>query len=806
MSNQSDRVTQKSPCRPLDFSARSTRPAQTGGVGLYRVRRPAKRVFRSKRRRWRSKRRVPSCNVDDVLAGAVTPTAAELIALIHRVNPTDKGLHTTEENARYRQKSALQSLLINRFGDYLELEHDPDNSDVIGLRHRLYKQDAAHAVIAELDDDARSWVRHQFAAARHDFEVYSEGPTKQRLRTPAVRASAGDLLERGRAAAEEYDYDVARAAFTSAFEASGGAPEAALALLGLLVEFLGMNRDALALRERLSLRAREVSEVRGLLAVAAARAGDADAEDLIDGADPAHGVEALCEIGRRLVNAPDLEGAERVHRRACLLGGDDPDLTREVTLLAEEIDKARTAALEAAEGDLEARVATLTPEEALLAVERFLKAHPESRRATRLLRDCRRRRVAPDVSRLCGLAEQALVAGRDREARRLVREAAELDEASEQVKVLQTRVEAALEAARVEAWETSTAKLLVDGDLAAGLAAWHALPKASQGRVRAGVNLPVLDAFAILCREHRRQPADSLIAAACALQSATSHMTLDHAAAAVAALEEHWRLLRDVPAAVELHREAKLRASKQAQERAVGALASAKSALDAGNLELARDRMAVADASLLDPIQQEERTELEGHLVRAEAAQSRLHDAQEAWRQAGPFLDSAVPWTSVADPSPLTPGPAPRLLAARDAIGGLLMEPGCQDRALWAGRLAEARNAERVHASPLALEGADAVDVGLRDIVLRDGRQWATVWGALPDGNLVAVDYEHDVLSSRVVDPCSSEVIRATSIRLPRHSRAPVRLGLTGTTAWLLCGTTFVEVYPIDGPRSGRAG
>lgn len=40
--------------------------------------------------------------------------AAELIALIKRVNPTDRNLPASERERRYREKSALQSTLIRR--------------------------------------------------------------------------------------------------------------------------------------------------------------------------------------------------------------------------------------------------------------------------------------------------------------------------------------------------------------------------------------------------------------------------------------------------------------------------------------------------------------------------------------------------------------------------------------------------------------------------------------------------------------------------------------------------------------------
>src|SRR5262249_9289413 len=97
---------------------------------------------------------------DDVLEGRARPNARELLALIHEVNPSGHDLPAKETARRYAQKSRLQTLLIHRFPDEVVVE--PSNEPgVVGLRHRVSGADACHAVVAALDDDARSWVQRQ---------------------------------------------------------------------------------------------------------------------------------------------------------------------------------------------------------------------------------------------------------------------------------------------------------------------------------------------------------------------------------------------------------------------------------------------------------------------------------------------------------------------------------------------------------------------------------------------------------------------------------------------------------------------
>lgn len=103
--------------------------------------------------------------VEAALSGRVRVTAAQVLALIHQVNPTGQGLSPSLEAERYRMKSRLQSMLVLRFPGELEITADPSRPGVISIRHRYLPQDGCHAVIADLDEEARSWATMQLDLA-----------------------------------------------------------------------------------------------------------------------------------------------------------------------------------------------------------------------------------------------------------------------------------------------------------------------------------------------------------------------------------------------------------------------------------------------------------------------------------------------------------------------------------------------------------------------------------------------------------------------------------------------------------------
>ena len=150
----------------------------------------------------RRSRRLP--DPEAVLTGRARVSMEELVALVHRVNPTGRQLPADEEAHRYRQKSELQSLLIARHGDDLVVEQVSE--DVVSLRHPHGMADACHAVVGELDEEARAWVRRRLVDA-----TLAEPHEPDRPTAPLDRTVSLDPLARGRVALEEWDYDQARA-------------------------------------------------------------------------------------------------------------------------------------------------------------------------------------------------------------------------------------------------------------------------------------------------------------------------------------------------------------------------------------------------------------------------------------------------------------------------------------------------------------------------------------------------------------------------------------------------------------------
>ena len=130
----------------------------------------------SRRRKTKAKQQQP-LDPEEVLEGRVEYRPEELFDLIHQVNPTRRKLPRKEEHRRYALKRRLQSLLVRRFGDEHLKVGTTVHPGVVSLDHISGLRDACHAVLAELEPDARSWVRHQLdLAADVDDETALELP------------------------------------------------------------------------------------------------------------------------------------------------------------------------------------------------------------------------------------------------------------------------------------------------------------------------------------------------------------------------------------------------------------------------------------------------------------------------------------------------------------------------------------------------------------------------------------------------------------------------------------------------------
>lgn len=257
----------------------------------------------------------------DVLAGRLRPSVVELFELIHAINPTGRKAEprrSSQTMREYEIKARLQSLLVRSYGDELRVEAQEDGT--IAIAHRYSNRDGCHAQLDTLDDDARAWVRWQLdmnTASPDDSHAVAASPAPRGRVRDTVRDKDGedddDLLERGRRALAEYDFDVAVSAFRDALEQSGGDVAAARALLEVLVDSLAQDDEALALEEELNGDARADGDVQSLLGLAAARAGQRErAREWLEAAAGARAAEAWVVLARDALEhraVPDAEGA-----------------------------------------------------------------------------------------------------------------------------------------------------------------------------------------------------------------------------------------------------------------------------------------------------------------------------------------------------------------------------------------------------------------------------------------------------------------------------------------------------------------
>jgi hypothetical protein len=140
---------------------------------------------------------------------------------------TGTGLPRAETTRRYQLKNRLRSLLVRRFGD----EHlivRPGDDGTVSLDHRSGSRDACHAVVDELEPDARSWVRLRLDLAASPAVEDDAGTTIDGRATATGEPSVEALVGRARRAVQEYDYEAAERDLTQAFAASGGATTVAL--------------------------------------------------------------------------------------------------------------------------------------------------------------------------------------------------------------------------------------------------------------------------------------------------------------------------------------------------------------------------------------------------------------------------------------------------------------------------------------------------------------------------------------------------------------------------------------------------
>ena len=381
--------------------------------------------------------------------------APELVELIYKVNPTGLDLPQAVLQRRYALKSKLQSLLLHQFADDIVIVRVESEEGVVGLHYRPQNRDACHAVVAELDEDARSLVHLRLDTGKlGEQRTLQPSPTKptNSTKVSSTGATPGDLLQLGRNALAAYDFDKARSCFEQAYEETGS-DVAAVALLEFLVDHLAAYQEALDFEEQLDDEPGD--EVRALLALAAANVGRADDfTRLAEGNEHPRLAGALLTLAAAAVKENRFEDAFRHLKDARQRDSALPEL---VTLEA-ELTKKRSNAREPDEKELERLVAAGDLEAIEKQTQLVLQRWPDSGMARRVLKDVDSRRREQRAQALVKEGDQALQQQDHEKAKRLYLEAVGLGATGLEKKLQE--IDLVLQARREDEAVKSTLKLL----------------------------------------------------------------------------------------------------------------------------------------------------------------------------------------------------------------------------------------------------------------------------------------------------------------------------------------------------------
>lgn len=684
--------------------------------------------------------------VSRVLAGGVRPSAAELVELIRQINPTGRGLPATATQRRYQLKSRLQSLLLCRFGEDVEILVEPGRQGVVILRHRgVERGDAAHALLAELDADARSIVQHRLdtaGAAVHEapppmelLRSTSRARTEKTPSNPYSSTSTSELLRQGRAAMAEYDYESARAHFEAALRSSGGALVAALPLYELLVEHLAADEDALNLVPLLAAEAVGHAALRAQLALASARLGEQiEAERWLRGLDDAAAAPVWLALAQRALADEADEAAAACLERARALRAPAADLLR----LSEALADLQRVKWHPQEVELERCVREESMESVEAAARALLKHWPESPAARRALALVAQRRRKEQSERWCQEATQALAQGhlelavqKCRMAREHGQVPAELEQAIQTAR--QEREQAQLQAC--------VAELTGARASAEALGRYVQLPQQLRAEVRRAAGNPILDWLEALELPRTSAPTHAAIEAVLALQRAE---TLPDPAAVLAALSPHEKILERLDHARRLlartHATLLTRRSLQTEEQ----LTSAEAELTAGELTAAEQRLAGIELRGLDAPLRERMRQLKERLVRRHGFLCHVDDLQR-------YLA------------------ADDLLKAQEEVTGLLELCDPAERPAWAARRLEI--AERIRQQwclrEFSLSGTRLAELLHTQAALDFAASQLETVHALADRELILAHSHGGWLFLFIVDVQDATVRQALTLRTP---------------------------------------
>lgn len=710
----------------------------------------------------------------DVVSGAVEPTAAELIRLVHEANPTGERLSKAEALRRYAEKAKLQSVLIRRFGDDLIVERGRDDA-VIGLRHRHLDEDACHAVVAELDDDVRGWVVRQLDLGSDDNNETASTRSKHRQnqRKEARRdesfdedASPDELFRRGVEAQENFDFESARGLYETVLAEAPSHTRAAGALVALLVDTLAADADALEFAGRLAPTVARDSKIKVLLAVAAARLGNEDVvERSLLGVDDARGADACTELARQALRANRLDSARTWIERAQKLDSVHPDLAA----LQAEFAQSRANARAPLEAEIKRAEAEGRAADALERAKDVLRSWPESAIAREIVRAHERSQREAEFLRLVDAAEEAWTRGDWDIARATFQRASWLPGCSEEERHrLGARGEAAKAKLREEADAATVARvvrLFEEPTKDDAYRSFLALEAPLRTRVRAAHDdamLGELEAFA----SHRDEFAiDHLVRAIVAFVAAKAKAETDPSGA-LAALVPHRELLRVNREMRVLDEVLRRRIAEQKTSDARERLCNARRALDDRRADEARGLVAqVVERDLPD-----------GELAALATLRERLQELDELDSLLGRYHSSRIDGDA---------------LSARNLAVKIGSRVPVEQKERWERLRATLNESVRSSFRIEVIEiPGDGVEV--RDFQAVTVSAQAEVWLTADTRTLVLVDAADDWVFVRLVDRVSSRCSKRVSFRAPiplqmtTHRVDGEMLTITGANAQVL--------------------
>ncbi|MBW2205026.1 MAG: hypothetical protein JRF52_13380, partial [Deltaproteobacteria bacterium] len=375
------------------------------------------------RKRNKKKKRRTQLDPYEVLEGKAPVTALELIRLIHRINPTNTEVAAKKASERYRVKARLQSLLIREFKESLHVEiPEPQNPQLVGLRLLHFDEDACHALIHELEDDARSWIRRRIdeasaekAAGRGDFPE-TPGSIEQLSNDPLSRngglkerdedISVNDWINLGQKALDAYDYDLCERYYLKALKASRGGLEPALYVLELLVDHLAAYEKALDISASFSTAAGKDRRVRILLGLSSARCGHFEqALDYIARISDPRVVEIYLLVAGHFVRERDENRAAKALSN--LKSYENLEQESEIDKLEQEVLRLKTKKLEHVEKEMILAWEEGRSDLGLELAERILSSLPQNKAAQQIRREFEKQQRQDRITLLLHEADDA---------------------------------------------------------------------------------------------------------------------------------------------------------------------------------------------------------------------------------------------------------------------------------------------------------------------------------------------------------------------------------------------------------------